>query len=636
MTTDQTPTTYLLAISIGPVQEFIAASRKARDLWYGSEVLSQLSRTAAQSLQGNANGKVQMIFPAEEMVTDPNASVANKLLAIVTDGDPASLARDARAAVQADLVTCWSTARKRSNTLVVDRVVDASLLELQLADFVEWYASWLPFDPDETDRCAETSYVSRRKQVELLLAGRKALRDFTAAHGCDGLPKSSLDPSRETVLKKDAFEALDERDRRALRLKLNEQLDGVSMIKRLGGTNRIASVSRVAVDPLLRAAAPQNVENLKGYAEALADTELVEHFDTYAFSALANYARFPFDCQLFYDPDDGAAWKQEAGELDENASFALELFFEELKLVSKPGKPPAYMAVLLADGDKMGKAIGDLADAGGHVRFSEKLVTFADDARTTVKDHFGVTIYAGGDDVLAFLPLDTALLCANALEDNFAKTMEKALPDAKTRPTLSVGLAIGHYSDHLQVLLDRAREAEREAKKTRNSLAVSFTPRSGGTRIVSHSWNEGKGPVAERWWRAIEALRRDAIPDGAVYELGDLCDELSRVGVDAFPVDFVANEAERILDRKRTNRGANPIHEKMKEYLQKRLKNRTAAGQIDELRAFADELTIARRIMPVVVMTLDTAAREKWTAAGAKVNWLDARAHQPAEEPHHD
>ena len=41
---------YLLALSLGPVQEFIAAARKTRDLWFGSELLSGAARAAALSL----------------------------------------------------------------------------------------------------------------------------------------------------------------------------------------------------------------------------------------------------------------------------------------------------------------------------------------------------------------------------------------------------------------------------------------------------------------------------------------------------------------------------------------------------------------------------------------------------------
>jgi CRISPR-associated protein Cmr2 len=38
---------HLWIISIGPVQEFIASARRSRDLWFGSWLLSELSKAAA-------------------------------------------------------------------------------------------------------------------------------------------------------------------------------------------------------------------------------------------------------------------------------------------------------------------------------------------------------------------------------------------------------------------------------------------------------------------------------------------------------------------------------------------------------------------------------------------------------------
>ena len=65
-------TTHLLAITVGPVQEFIAAARRTRDLWFGSYVLSEISREVAIAV--SKHGK--LIFPASTDV--PN--VANIIL----------------------------------------------------------------------------------------------------------------------------------------------------------------------------------------------------------------------------------------------------------------------------------------------------------------------------------------------------------------------------------------------------------------------------------------------------------------------------------------------------------------------------------------------------------------------------
>src|SRR5690349_13716188 len=53
---------YLFLFTIGPVQDFIAAARRTRDLWAGSQLLSELSRTAAKALRDDYDA--QLIFPA--------------------------------------------------------------------------------------------------------------------------------------------------------------------------------------------------------------------------------------------------------------------------------------------------------------------------------------------------------------------------------------------------------------------------------------------------------------------------------------------------------------------------------------------------------------------------------------------
>lgn len=44
-------TEHLLIVSIGPVQDFIAAARKCQDLWFGSFLLSELATERAQGLR---------------------------------------------------------------------------------------------------------------------------------------------------------------------------------------------------------------------------------------------------------------------------------------------------------------------------------------------------------------------------------------------------------------------------------------------------------------------------------------------------------------------------------------------------------------------------------------------------------
>ena len=600
---------HLLAIAIGPVQDFIAAGRKTRDLWFGSCLLGEVSRQVAKAVRRSGG---TLIFPDESAVV-ARLPVANKVLAWVEPGiDPRVLAEVARRRAQVQLA--WYRRQTlRSLPSDVRRRVREPLMADQLANFLEFAAAWYPVE--------ETTYQWARGEVELLLAGRKALREFAPAHGLDGVPKSSLDPARESVIDwpEDAGQA--ERVRRRLRLKGAEQLDGVSLVKRLAEPRRFVSVARVAVDPFIRRARKEALDGLAALAaraRAMADADhpSLEPFAATTEAGLAQYAAFPFDTQLFYDDGRGDPdLRQQAGPnpvRDREREQAREFFkaASDLRLGLKIPEMPTYFAVLVADGDHMGRAISVMDDHRDHRRLSERLASFAGKADTIVQAHQGAMVYSGGDDVLAFLPLDRALACADALRHEFTATMAGAT--GETAVSLSVGVAIGHYGEHLQRLLAWGREAEGKAKAprdeqrpnetSRNALAVSLHTRGAGEgRTVVHGWEER--PVTGRWHRWVAWHRCDLIPDSAAYELSRIEQEFRRLWPDPDDKgaaaterrerlgDLLRREVVRVLGRRRAGHGGAAFDEERQRTLLK-----LVGTDLDALRRVADELLIARRI----------------------------------------
>jgi CRISPR-associated protein Cmr2 len=77
------------------------------------------------------------------------------------------------------------------------------------------------------------------------------------------------------------------------------------------------------------------------------------------------------------------------------------------------GSAPVFYALLLADGDRLGQLVGSL---GGET-VGSALAAFTAAVPDLVRQHDGVTVYAGGDDVLALLPVPSALACADALAE---------------------------------------------------------------------------------------------------------------------------------------------------------------------------------------------------------------------------
>lgn len=96
-------TDYVLLISVGPVQGFISAARRSRDLWTGSWLLSEMAKASAKKLH---ELKADLIFPApedpaENLISGSNLSVGNKIQVVVKANTSDEVAAIANQAIQA-------------------------------------------------------------------------------------------------------------------------------------------------------------------------------------------------------------------------------------------------------------------------------------------------------------------------------------------------------------------------------------------------------------------------------------------------------------------------------------------------------------------------------------------------------
>jgi CRISPR-associated protein Cmr2 len=241
----------------------------------------------------------------------------------------------------------------------------------------------------------------------------------------------------------------------------------------------------------------------------------------------------------------------------------------------------------MADGDHMGKAIERQESFPAHQDLSKALDRFAQSVRSCVEsDHGGELVYAGGDDVLAFVPLHRAVACAQALAKRFGEEL-KGFPvnDDGDTPTLSAGIGISHFMDPLRGALHLARKAEKLAKEKRNSLAVIVDKRSGPPVEVKGIW----GTLDERLKDYTALHRADLVPDGAAYELRELGRLLDGAdgGDEENLAKLVRKEAERILRRKQPEHGA---QKEIKSEILKRL----LADLASSIPQVADRLIVAR------------------------------------------
>jgi CRISPR-associated protein Cmr2 len=251
---------------------------------------------------------------------------------------------------------------------------------------------------------------------------------------------------------------------------------------------------------------------------------------------------------------------------------ALKEFFKAVKGQLKETLVPyPYYAILLADGDGMGKVIDAQAEKGveGHQALSQQIDNFAEKAREIVRKHLGATIYAGGDDVLALVPIHTVLACAAQLSDTF-KTLLASFKDKEDNsPSLSVGIAIVHHLELLSEALDVARRAEKKAKSyqkwrqadrkwlKKDALAIIVSKRSGEAYDIAGRW----GDLNRFLDQLIPLYGDEIIPKGTAYALRESMLRLQCEHLSLIPQEGEAEakqkkravllaEAERILQRK--------------------------------------------------------------------------------------
>jgi len=235
---------------------------------------------------------------------------------------------------------------------------------------------------------------------------------------------------------------------------------------------------------------------------------------------------------------------------------------EDLGIVT----PPKYYAILTMDGDHAGRWLSgthkgltelgrvlhprveeELREVPGweellkakrlmtpslHAAISDALASFAlKVVRYVIEErHTGRVIYAGGDDVLAFLPLEDALSAARELRALFSgeiKLLDPSVPpkhmdlrkqewevafcdpsctgylrlDGEILLTMgptssaSIGIAIAHHLQPLDAVMEAARQAEHAAKDRyeRNAVCVHLLKRSGEETRVGAKWFYSNG-----------------------------------------------------------------------------------------------------------------------------------------------
>ena len=161
-----------------------------------------------------------------------------------------------------------------------------------------------------------------------------------------------------------------------------------------------------------------------------------------------------------------------------------------------------YYAVVNSDGDKVGTLLKalckDLEISKQSERiniFSRACLDYAGEAAKLVGKYGGMTIYAGGDDLLFIAPVHSIFSLCSELDEMFKKTLKKGLekvnlPDNGINVSLSFGVAVQYVKYPLYEALERARvqlyKAKESCGKHPNGSEISGGNRLG-IELVKHS-----------------------------------------------------------------------------------------------------------------------------------------------------
>lgn len=498
----------ILIFTFSPVQQFIAEARRSADLFTGSQILTELARSA-----GEAIGTNSLIYPR-----NLQADVPNKLVARVPWEQAKQIAERAREA----LLDKWQKIAEKAREELETKSpkpdsVWCDIWKRQINNM--WEVYWAAASMEGR------SYKDAYEEASRVLDGVKRTRSFEAVEE-DGL-KDTLS-GRRSALRTASHDArsywrlLSENERSAkLRPEGRERLDAIGAVKRFCSiaNKPFPSTSTIASYEFLELARA-DLSKYRSTVEQPRAT-LSEYRWTVEKLLKGNlYKVRPTDCEWPYDGDLLYIDTLTANRLEATYGVANP---DEVKLLAAREQlsqiyrklnccPSPYYAVVIMDGDEMGARISKLLEdpsepMKAHSEFSDRLAEFADSVPKTIGNE-GWLVYNGGDDVLLFCPLSKAVPLAQKLSGSFRDI---------TGATASAGIAIAHHLHPLDAVLSAARRAESEAKhlRGRNSICIHVMRRGGEEIHLGSKWDDLK----ERFDKLISHFISDDISSRLAYDI---------------------------------------------------------------------------------------------------------------------
>ncbi len=534
---------HLFLFSIGPVQSFIEQARKSRDLFTGSLLISDLIKDAMEKLKGIDN-YAEFIYPYFD-----SSYMPNQFLAIIDVAKPANSGAEIENIVFKQFKSIADELLKqRTNSNLTDKFYESYNKQLQNFLRINWIS--IPYSVKE--------FKEDYYKIQKYLKGIKNLNSFGQFIQKPG-KKCHLCGERNSLFfnsNNNSFE-LNKKNIGAISLNVadpmldsNEGLCAVCFTKRFyKSNNHFPSTAKIA---------------LSHTQEKMTDKKML---DNYKQIFINN-----FDEQLFYEENLNEYYfkknnlKSLINKLDKIKKAQREI---NVSLKEENLKLTKYYALIKLDGDNMGKWLsgeflndeissGELKDFD--VQLSKKISEYAKKMEKYFCDKsIGKIIYAGGDDLLAFVNLNYLTSALRHIKEEFPrfqniKVNGNDVVKDREESTASCGVVIAHYKTPLSEVLKWARKLEHEAKEKlgKDACAIAVLKHSGEINKSAFKWKYGKKPE-DLWTSDLMGELTDALNNylsgscitNINQEFRLLIDENGYYGEDA----IIANELNRLILR---------------------------------------------------------------------------------------
>jgi len=589
----------IFLFTLGPVQSFISQARKAQDLFAGSFILSYLIFIGMVEIL-DRYGPTSIIYPdlfaqplmdwyLENVIkidvknsTSPHIeipTIPNRFVAIIPETDEAKISEVAKGIIN-KVKDKWD---EMSDEVLSSFKIDKDKeIERQLQDFPKIYWVAVPwrrgnkditiddlsiFFSDEEIRNLKKLfefayrkgefkpnigllYQSLYTSVEKSIGTRKNLRNFNQKKEYG--KKCSICGEKEAVIKAGMGKL-----RVGKFISKNEGLCTLCFVKRglekyfhreFGNEISFPSTAEVAVSDFKQRALKGCRNEFEKYILKFKEISKDKFQRVNPLPSIKSYFEEieNLEGEWFFEEN----LRKEAFEkyLDITIDNSeLEELKNKLKnITDKAGFPNPYFAVVLLDGDDMGRWLsGKFLPSIEYAYNSEVWKNLPDDFKNQLKnitprkiltpaihsavstalrnysiefaqkiveeEHLGKLIYSGGDDLLAFVNLKNLFPVMRKLraafsgrikfqdgkievnwknKTGFVEKDNKFLLTMGKNATASMGVVIAHYKMPLRIILTKLKEMEKKAKdlKEKDAFCIALLKHSGEERIGLSKW----------------------------------------------------------------------------------------------------------------------------------------------------